>query len=220
LKVIEDAAQAHGATYKGRRAGSLGDIGCFSFYPAKNLGAFGDGGMLVTDDPEIADKVRMLRNYGQREKYVHLFLAYNRRLDTLQAAILRVKLKHLDEWNARRRAIVAVYDDLLKDSGIRTPYVAGYGDHVYHLYVIRALQRDDLQAWLSLQGIATGKHYPTPIHLQPAYTCLGYEKGSFLEAEQHAEQALSLPIFPEMTTAQIERVAQAVHQFHPAAKSA
>jgi len=213
LIVIEDAAQAHGATYKGRRAGSLGDVGCFSFYPAKNLGAYGDAGMLVTNDARIAEKVRMLRNYGQKEKYVHEFLAYNRRLDTLQAAMLRVKLRHLDEWNARRRAIAQTYDERLAGLGIQLPAVADCGTHVYHLYVIRIKRRDELQRWLASHGIATGIHYPIPIHLQSAYADLGYSPGDFPETERHCQEILSLPMYPELTSQQLAHIYDAITAF-------
>src|SRR5262249_51020243 len=178
--VIEDACQAHGARYKDRCVGALGHAGCFSFYPGKNLGAYGDGGMLVTNDAEIAEKVRMLRNYGQREKYHHVFLAYNRRLDTLQAAVLRVKLRRLDEWNAMRQRAAQLYNEFLQDqeSIITLPGVAGDRSHVYHLYVIQHPQRDALLASLREQGISAGLHYPLPVHLQPCYEHLAVPRGS------------------------------------------
>jgi dTDP-4-amino-4,6-dideoxygalactose transaminase len=213
LAVVEDACQAHGALYKGRKAGSLGDLAAFSIYPAKNLGAYGDGGMLVTDNLEIAEKVRMLRNYGQKQKYHHIFPAYNRRLDTLQAAVLRVKLRHLDKWNEERRRHAQRYNKLLENIAIAVPQEKSFAKHVYHLYVIRAKNRDVLQGYLSSQGISTGIHYPIPIHLQEAMRDLGYMKGDFPVTERCAQEILSLPMFPELTDEQIERVAAAVNTF-------
>ena len=213
LAVVEDACQAHGALYKGRKVGSIGDFAAFSFYPAKNLGAYGDGGMLVTDNPDITEKVRMLRNYGQKQKYHHIFPAYNRRLDTLQAAVLRVKLRHLDKWNELRRRHARRYNELLQNSSIILPQGANYARHVYHLYVIRGKNRNALQEYLSSQDISTGIHYPIPIHLQEAMRSLGYPKGSFPVTERYAEEIISLPMFPELTDEQIERVATAVNTF-------
>lgn len=211
LIVIEDACQAHGARYKNRRVGSISDAAAFSFYPSKNLGAFGDGGILVTNNEELAQKVKMLRHYGQREKYNHLFLAYNRRLDTIQAAILRVKLKYLDKWNEARRHHAALYSELLSGvNEIITPTEASYAYHVYHLYVIRVRNRDALSQYLSTKGIATGVHYPIPIHLQPAYQSLGYQQGDFPVTEEVASQILSLPMYPELTDSQIEYSVEAV----------
>jgi dTDP-4-amino-4,6-dideoxygalactose transaminase len=213
LLLIEDACQAHGATYKGRRVGSLGDIACFSFYPAKNLGAYGDGGALVTNDAAIAEKIRMLRNYGQTAKYHHKFIAYNRRLDTLQAAILRIKLRYLDDWNARRAEHARLYDKLLANAPVTIPPIAGAVSHVYHLYVIRVQNRDALRAHLAQHGIASGIHYPVPIHLQEAYRHLGYGRGSFPITEKVADDILSLPMYPELTVEQITYVAEAVTEF-------
>ena len=213
LIVIEDACQAHGALYKGRRAGSIGDAACFSFYPAKNLGGYGDGGMLVTNNEDIANKVRMLRNYGQKEKYHHLFIAYNRRLDTLQAAVLRVKLKWLDEWNQARRRNAQLYNELLANTDVVTPVEASYAEHVYHLYVVRIQDRDGLQEYLQSKGISTGIHYPIPIHLQEAYRYLGYQRGDFPITEENAEQMLSLPMYSELTEEQIQYVVEAIHDF-------
>jgi dTDP-4-amino-4,6-dideoxygalactose transaminase len=214
LWVIEDACQAHGARYRGCRVGSLGHVACFSFYPAKNLGGYGDGGMVVTNDEKIAERVRMLRNYGQQEKYRHLIVGYNRRLDTLQAAVLRVKLRHLDEWNEARRRHAHLYDRLLKDTSVVPPFNPEYSEHVYHLYVVQSERRDELREWLGSKGIATGIHYPVPIHLQPAYAHLGHSRGDFPVAEAYARQTLSLPMFPELTREQIEYVAGAIHQFN------
>ncbi|MBI2822294.1 MAG: DegT/DnrJ/EryC1/StrS family aminotransferase [Acidobacteria bacterium] len=213
LVVLEDACQAHGARYKRRRAGSLGDAAAFSFYPGKNLGAFGDGGMLVTNRADVAEQVRMLRNYGQSRKYIHEFLAFNRRLDTIQAAILRVKLRYLDEWNQNRRRCAQCYNQLLQGLDVATPRVGGAGDHVYHLYVIRCRQRDELKAWLEGRGIATGMHYPLPIHLQPAYRDLNYPQGGFPVTEKLAGEILSLPMYPELQESQIAQVAQAIRDF-------
>ena len=207
LLVIEDAAQAHGAEYKGRRVGTLGDVACFSFYPSKNLGAFGDGGMVVTDSEAIADNVRMLRNGGQRGRYEHLLLGRNSRLDELQAAILRVKLAHLDQWNAQRCHLAALYTALLGDSAVDPPLELPDVKHVYHLYVIRCTGRETLQQHLEQQGVGTAVHYPTPIHLQGAYGWLNLGRGSFPEAEQAADQVLSLPIYPELTDTKVRQVA-------------
>jgi dTDP-4-amino-4,6-dideoxygalactose transaminase len=214
LALIEDACQAHGAYYRGQRVGSLGDAACFSFYPAKNLGAYGDGGAMVTNDAEIAAKVRMLRNYGQTRKYHHKFVAYNRRLDTLQAAVLRVKLRYLDQWNEDRARNAQRYDELLADLPVITPDVAAEISHVYHLYVIRVRNREALQAHLSERGIATGIHYPVPIHLQEAYLYLGYEQGDFPKTEECAKEILSLPMYAELTAEQCIYVADAIHEFH------
>ncbi len=216
LPVIEDAAQAHGAAYKGRKAGTLANVGCFSFYPSKNLGAFGDGGMVVTSEPELAERVRMLRNGGQQTRYDHQLLGINSRLDELQAAILRVKLGYLEKWNDRRRNIAALYTALLGDSDEVVPPVEMPGvTHVYHLYVIRCRRRDDLQAHLQQQGIQTSVHYPTPIHLQGAYRWCGLGPGSFPVAERCAGEILSLPIYPELTDAQVRQVAQHIVDWHP-----
>jgi dTDP-4-amino-4,6-dideoxygalactose transaminase len=213
LIVIEDACQAHGARYKGRRVGSLGHAAAFSFYPAKNLGAYGDGGMVVTNDEQVAESVRMLRNYGQREKYHHVVRGYNRRLDTLQAAVLRVKLQHLDAWNAARRQHARLYGELLAHSPVAVPVEPNYAESVYHLYVIRVEDRDGVSAYLRDKGIATGIHYPIPIHLQPAYRDLGYEEGCFPVTEACAGQILSLPMYAELTPGAVEYVAEAIRDF-------
>jgi dTDP-4-amino-4,6-dideoxygalactose transaminase len=206
LLVIEDAAQAHGAVYRGRRAGSLGDVGCFSFYPSKNLGAFGDGGMVVTDNAAIAERVRMLRHGGQKGRYDHQLLGRNSRLDELQAAILRVKLTYLEKWNDRRRHIAALYTALLADK-VEPPVEMPHVRHIYHLYVIRCNDRDALQKHLAERGVGTAVHYPTPIHLQGAYSALNLRPGAFPVAERSAEQVLSLPIYPELTDAKVRQVA-------------
>ena len=213
LIVIEDACQAHGAYYKGKRAGSIGHAAAFSFYPGKNLGAAGDGGALVTNDAEIAARVKVLRNCGQKEKYIHIDAPHNHRLDTLQAAVLRIKLKHLDNWNEMRRANVALFNRLLEGSGVVTPRTPEDTLPVWHLYVIRAANRAGLQAHLAEQGIGTGLHYPLPLHLQPFYANLGYQKGDFPVTEAYADDILSLPMFAELTPEQIEYVVDAIKMF-------
>lgn len=213
LKVVEDACQAHGATYKGRRVGSIGDIGTFSFYPGKNLGAYGDGGAVVTDDPKIAYRVGMLRDHGSHEKYVHEYIGVNSRLDSIQAAILMVKLKYLDEWNEKRRRIAMLYSELLKDvDGIITPKVASNTEHVWHLYVIRVKNRDRVQRVLRDREISTNIHYPIPIHLQQAYSFLGLNKGSFSITEDYSRVVLSIPIYAELERDQIEFIVHALKE--------
>lgn len=215
LVVIEDACQAHGARYKDKRVGGLGDAAAFSFYPAKNLGAFGDGGMVVTNDEQIADFIKMFRDVGQREKYHHEIMGYNHRLDNLQAAILAVKLNYLDEWNDSRRLHAETYNHLLAGSGAVTPLVAAYSEPVWHLYVVRVSERDALRKYLwDEKRIGTGIHYPIPIHLQPAYRDLGYEQGDFPVTEQIADQILSLPMFPELDEDQIANVTEAIKNFY------
>ena len=216
LVVIEDACQAHGARYKGKRVGSLGHAAAFSFYPGKNLGAYGDGGMVVTKDRKIANRLEMLRNYGQKEKYKHLFRGYNRRLDTIQAAILRVKLRYLEKWNAARRWNAKLYQKHLEGSGVVVPGEAGGAESVWHLYVIRTEQRDALKEHLINKGINASIHYPIPIHLQPAYHDLGYKRGDFPVTEAHADRILSLPMYAELTDRQIEFISQTVCEFQSA----
>jgi len=211
LRVIEDAAQAHGTLYKGRSCGSLGSIGCFSFYPGKNLGAYGDGGMVTTDDPDLAARLRRLRNYGQTAKYRHTEKGLNARLDTIQAAILSVKLRHLPRWNKARGAYANGYRDLLCGVGDLTfQQEALYSTHVYHLFILETEWRDALREHLEPRGIQTGIHYPTPIHLQPAYKELVYGEGDFPEAERLAKRMLSLPMFPELRREQIEWVTEEI----------
>lgn len=212
LPVIEDACQSHGARYKARRTGSMGIFAAFSFYPSKNLGAYGDAGALTTDDPQLADKVRSMRNYGQRARYEHVYLAWNRRLDTMQAAVLRVKLRHLDAWNQSRRRIASMYDELLAGSDAALPHSLTDVEHVYHLYVIQVAERERVQAELTARGIGTGVHYPVPIHLQPAYLSAGSRAGSFPVTEVAAKRVLSLPMYPELTDADVHRVARAVRE--------
>ncbi len=209
LVVIEDAAQAHGAEYKGRRAGSLGDLGCFSFYPGKNLGAYGEGGAVVTRNAEFAAKIRMLRDWGQKAKYNHVIKGFNYRLEGLQGAILRVKLKYLEQWTESRRAHAALYSRLLAGAAV-TPEARPDSRHVYHVYAIRSRNRAKLQEELAAQGIQTGIHYPVPVHLMEAYRELGYREGSFPEAEKAAHEVLSLPMYPELADEQIRAVAQAL----------
>lgn len=212
--VVEDAAQAHGARLGGRACGTFGHAGCFSFYPAKNLGAFGDGGMIVTGDADLAARLRQLRNYGQREKNEHVAIGVNSRLDTLQAAVLRVKLRHLDEWNRRRARHAARYGELLQDAGVVLPEILAGASPVFHLYVVRSPQRDALRRHLQDRGIQTGIHYPVPVHLQPAYAALGHGRGAFPVAERLADEILSLPMFPELEDGEIRRVADAIREFH------
>lgn len=210
LVIIEDAAQAHGAEYKGRRVGSLGDMGCFSFYPGKNLGAYGEGGMVVTNNAEYTRTIRMLRDWGAEQKYRHVLKGYNFRLEGIQGAVLRVKLRHLEAWTEARRTAAAHYDELLSDSGVLTPAAMPYARHVYHIYAIRTQQRSEWQQALQAQGIQTGIHYPIPVHLLPAYADLGYSKGDFPHSEQAANEVLSLPMFAELSRAQCKEVCEAV----------
>lgn len=212
LVVIEDAAQAHGSEYKGRRVGSIGDMGCFSFYPGKNLGAYGEGGMVTTNNPDYARTLQMLRDWGQDRKYHHLLPGYNYRMDGLQGAILRVKLRHLEAWTEARRQHAAHYNRILANVDVALPEEMAYSRHVYHVYTIRTPQRNKLQQALQQQDIQTGIHYPIPAHLQPAYAGLGYQPGSLPEAERVASQVLSLPMYPELTPAQIEQVGRAVSE--------
>jgi dTDP-4-amino-4,6-dideoxygalactose transaminase len=210
LIVIEDACQAHGAEYKSRRAGSLGDMGCFSFYPGKNLGAYGEGGMVVTGNAEYARAIRMLRDWGAEKKYQHVLKGYNYRLEGLQGAVLRVKLRHLEAWTEARRAAAARYDRLFADSGVQTPVAMPQARHVYHIYAIRTAHRQKWQDALQACGIQTGIHYPIPVHLLPAYADLGYKAGQFPHSELAAAEVLSLPMFPELSAEQSETVSRAV----------
>jgi dTDP-4-amino-4,6-dideoxygalactose transaminase len=212
LMVIEDAAQAHGAEYKERRVGSIGDLGCFSFYPSKNLGAFGEGGMVVTSNPEHACTIKMLRNWGEERKYHHVLKGYNYRMEGMQGAILRVKLRHLGVWSEARRAHAARYDELLAGLRVQTPTAMVYGRHVYHIYAVCAQTRDILNQALHRQGIETGVHYPIPVHLQKGYSDLGYRYGDFPRSERLASQVLSLPMYAEIPDEHIELVCTAVHE--------
>jgi dTDP-4-amino-4,6-dideoxygalactose transaminase len=214
LAVVEDACQAHGALYKGRKAGSLGMVGCFSFYPGKNLGAYGEGGAVVTQDEQIANKIRMLRDHGQAKKYFHDVEGYNGRLDAIQAGVLRIKLKRLTEWNQARRDHATLYDQLLSDvPGVTLPFQADYAQSVYHLYVIMVDNRGALQKFLGDNGVATGLHYPLPLHLQKAYEHLRHKKGDFPVTERVADTLLSLPMYPELTRPQIEYVVELIKRF-------
>jgi dTDP-4-amino-4,6-dideoxygalactose transaminase len=213
LKVIEDCAQSHGARYRGQCTGAFGDLACFSFYPGKNLGAYGDGGAIVTNDDALAERVRLLRNHGQSEKYVHVLEGFCHRLDNLQAAVLGVKLPHLDEWNARRREAAVRYDELLAGiPGVVTPYVPAHVEPVFHLYVIQVPNRDRVRNALKDAGIETGIHYPIPLHEQPAYRHLGHAPGDFPVSSMLGPRIISLPIFPELTEDQSRAVAAAVRQ--------
>ena len=210
LVVIEDACQAHGAEYNGRRVGSIGDLGCFSFYPGKNLGAYGEGGMVVTANAEHARTIRMLRDWGAEKKYEHVLRGFNFRLEGLQGAVLRVKLRHLERWTEARRTAAARYDALFADSGVAAPWAAPDSRHVYHLYAVRSASRRAWQDVLTAQGIQTGIHYPTPVHLLPAFAGLGYRAGQFPHSERASNEVLSLPMFPELTAGQVDEVARAV----------
>jgi dTDP-4-amino-4,6-dideoxygalactose transaminase len=213
LYVIEDACQAHGAEYKGKRVGAIGDIGCFSFYPAKNLGAYGDGGLVLTRDPALAERMRLLRNYGQTRKYYHQLRGYNSRLDELQAAVLEAKLPYLDGWNEARRRIAACYDAGIRPSHIKLPGVHSDVRHIYHLYVIRTPYRDALRQWLSSRGIGTQVHYPVPIHRQEAYRDMNLATGTLPVTEQVCDQLLSLPMYPELDARQIDWVIDSLNAF-------
>jgi dTDP-4-amino-4,6-dideoxygalactose transaminase len=212
LRVLEDGAQAHGARYRGRRLGAHGDAVAWSFYPGKNLGALGDGGAVTTNDLEIADRLRVLRNYGSRVKYVNEVQGFNSRLDPLQAAILRVKLAHLDDWNARRAAIAAIYSQELVGTGVTTPYIPEWADPVWHLYVIQSPERDRLHTALKSEGIDTLIHYPIPPHLQQAYAPLGFNIGMFQIAENIAYKVLSLPIGPSQSRDETKSVIENVNR--------
>ncbi len=213
LFVVEDACQSHGAKYKGQTTGTFGIAAAYSFYPAKNLGAYGDGGMIVTSDPALRSAIQLLRNYGQTAKYHHAVQGYNNRLDTVQAAVLRVKLRYLDEWNAARRRHADLYNELLAGSGIATPPCMPEVEPVWHLYAVRTELREELRAFLQERGIATGIHYPIPIHMQPAYQDLGLKEGDFPVSEKDAQQMLSLPMYAELSDEQIHYVADAILEF-------
>jgi dTDP-4-amino-4,6-dideoxygalactose transaminase len=206
LTVIEDAAQAHLAEYRGRRVGGIGHIGAFSFYPGKNLGAYGEGGLVTTSDPELAEKIRLLRDWGQKRKYHHEMLAYNYRMDGIQGAVLRVKLRHLEAWTESRRRIAAFYQERLGELGLALSREVPDRRHVYHIFSVFHPQRDQLQEHLGAAGIQTGNHYPIPVHLQKAYESLGYREGDFPVTERTAREQLSLPLYAEMPEADVERV--------------
>jgi dTDP-4-amino-4,6-dideoxygalactose transaminase len=210
LLVIEDAAQAHGAEYKGRRVGSIGDFGCFSFYPGKNLGAYGEGGAVVTNNPEAVRTIRLLRNWGQEESYKHILRGYNYRMEGLQGAILRVKLKYLPQWTEARRAHGEAYNRLLAGTSVITPAVMPYARHVFHVYALRAPNRQALQSALTAAGVQTAVYYPIAIHMLDAHKDLGYRRGQFPVSERLCEEELSLPVYPELTERQIETIAGVV----------
>jgi dTDP-4-amino-4,6-dideoxygalactose transaminase len=206
LDVVEDACQAHGAEYLGLRAGSIGDVGCFSFYPGKNLGAYGEGGAVTTRNPELARRVRLLRDWGAEEKYNHVVKGYNYRLEELQAAVLRVKLRHLEAWTESRRALARRYRDLLGEA-FATPDEMPYARHVYHVYSVRVTDRQDVRRYLEESGVQTGVHYPVPVHLQPAWSDLDYRRGDFPVSEHAADEVLSLPLYPELADSAVTEVA-------------
>jgi dTDP-4-amino-4,6-dideoxygalactose transaminase len=213
LVVVDDAAQAHGAEYQSRRVGALADATAWSFYPSKNLGAYGDAGAVTTNDPGVARRLRMLRNYGEEERYYHTVRGFNSRLDEIQAAILRVKLRRLDEWNERRRRVAARYSAEIAHPEVELPAEAAWGQHVYHLYVIRTQRRDALRAHLQAREIGSQIHYPAPVYRQAAYADLQVETAEYPEAERAAREILSLPIYPELTDAQVSAVVDAVNSF-------
>ena len=213
LLVIEDAAQAHGAKYKGRKVGTLGHAGCFSFYPGKNLGAFGEAGAVVTDNLELQEKIRVLRDHGQVRKYHHAMVGWNCRMDGIQAAVLSVKLQHLESGNSLRRAHALQYDEVFDGMDeVVTPFAAPYAQHVYHIYAIRVQERDEVMWFLQEKGIQCGVHYPIPVHLQKAYRSLGYTAGALPMSERTALEFISLPMFPELTEAQVQTVALGVKE--------
>ena len=211
LFVIEDCAQAHGSEYK-RKKVPFGDIGCFSFYPTKNLGAYGDGGMIVTNNAGLAQKLKLLRNYGETKRFTHIIKGYNSRLDEIQAAILRIKLKYLEKWNQKRKKIAQLYNQLLTGI-VFTPQEDKDSKHVYHLYVIKTEKRNELQEFLYSKNIATNIHYPIPVHLQKGYSDLGYKKGEFPKSEKNAKEILSLPIFPELGESEILYICNNIRKF-------
>jgi len=210
IAVIEDAAQAHGAQYKGRPVGSLGNLACFSFYPGKNLGAYGEGGMVVTDKPAIADRIRMLRDWGQSSRHHHDVVGFNYRMDGIQGAILRVKLNYLERWTEARRANADTYTRLLAGTNVSTPVGVPDARHVYHIYAVRSAFRDELSRSLTQAGVQTGLHYPIPVHLQQAYLDPRYRRGDFPHSERAASEVLSLPMYPELTHSQIEFICERI----------
>lgn len=213
IAIIEDACQAHGAIYKGKKTGTIGDVGCFSFYPSKNLGAFGDAGAVTTNRKNLRDKLRILRNIGQKEKNIHSVLGYNSRLDTIQAAMLRVKLPYLEQWVQKRRQLAQLYNSLLANQPVVLPIESKSSQSSYHLYVIRTRERDQLKQYLEDNGVLCGIHYPTPIHLQPCMKELGYKKGDFSVSERSAREVLSLPLYPELTMTEVDFVARIIRKF-------
>ena len=213
LKVVEDAAQAHNALYKNKKAGSIGNASCFSFYPGKNLGAYGEAGAVCTNDKELANKLVLLRQHGELKRYYHDLIGDNCRMEGIQGAVLGVKIKYLDEWTEKRRKNAQIYDELLEKLDIVLPYEANYARHVYHVYGIRAKKRDELRDFLSKNGISTGIHYPIPVHLQKAYSFMGLKEGSFPASEKVAKEILSLPMYPELSEEQMEYIADNIRKF-------
>ena len=216
LRVVEDASQAHGALYRSNPVGSFGDVGCFSFYYSKNLGAYGEAGMIVTSDEDLADRAKVLRDHGSTGKYAHTSVGYNSRLDEIQAAILRAKLPHLEDWNERRWNLAQTYNRILESLPLILPVEQSWARHVYHLYVVRTPERDSLYKWLHARGIQAGIHYPTPVHGQPAYKRFRTGGGQLPVTELVASEVLSLPMYPEMEPSQLEEVACAVHDYFAA----
>jgi dTDP-4-amino-4,6-dideoxygalactose transaminase len=214
LSIIEDACQAHGALYKGKPAGSLGKLGCFSFYPSKNLGAFGDGGLITTNNKLLANKIRMLRNVGQQEKNVHKLIGYNSRLDAVQATLLQVKLPYLKNWIKQRRKIASYYSEQLKNLPLILPNDTSYAQSSYHLYAIRTKNRDELKEFLQKNGVHSEIHYPTPVHLQFSMRKLGYKKGDFPVSEQSSRELLSLPLYPEISLKEVEKICSLIKRFY------
>lgn len=219
LTVIEDACQAHGALYKGQPVGALADAGAFSFYPGKNLGAYGEGGLVTTNRDDLAKTMRMLRDWGAEKKYHHVLKGYNYRMEGFQGAILRVKLRHLAEWTRKRRSHAAMYASLLKDTGVVLPIEASYAQHVYHVYAVRTPDRAGLERALHAGGVSTGIHYPIPVHLQPAWAELGHQAGDFPHSERAAREVLSLPMFPELTRTEVEQVAAVMQEAYAVGSS-
>jgi dTDP-4-amino-4,6-dideoxygalactose transaminase len=214
IHLVEDCAQAHIAEYKGKRVGGFGIASSFSFYPGKNLGAYGEAGAVMTNDDGLAKKFKMIRDHGAEQKYMHEIYGHNYRMEGIQGAVLGVKLKYLSEWTEKRRAVVRKYKELLFNiEQVKLPVEKSYAKHVYHLYVIQATRRNELQSYLQEQGISTGLHYPVPLHLQPCFAHLGYKKGDCPNAEQLSDRCLSLPMFAEMTDEQINYVAEKIKKF-------
>lgn len=213
LKIVEDCAQAIGSSYKGKKAGSMGHTGCLSFFPSKNLGAFGDGGMIVTSDKDLAEKLKILRVHGSSVRYYHDVIGYNSRLDNLQAAVLRVKLKYLDKWIKARQEIAGIYDALLSSADVTVPFVPKYNTHTYHLYIIETPLRDKLLKHLIGRGIGARVYYPVPLHLQKCYSMLGHKKGDFPISERVSDKCLAIPIYPELKKADAEKIANCIKEF-------
>lgn len=214
LVVIEDACQAIGAEYKGKKAGSIGNAGCFSFFPTKNLGGYGDGGVIVTNDEALANKLRILRAHGSHPKYYHSMIGYNSRLDEIQAAPLRVKCKHIDEWNKKRSEKAKIYNEQLKATPLITPHHADNRNHCYHLYIVQSEKREELIDFLKKEGVSTGIYYPVPLHLQEVYKDLGYEEGSLPVSEELAKRTFAIPLYPELTKEQQSYVIDKIIKFY------